>query len=247
MAVLEREIEAGSGANDLGPRMTIVEHLEALRRVLIISFSAWLIATLGSFFFYHPILKFLMNRAGIPHLYYTSPLGAVMLGLQVGLAVGFFISSPVIIQQAWWFVSPGLHRNERRLMLPLIIATLIFFWFGVAFALVSVPLMMKVLSSFAGDGLVFWPHADDFLGFMLAVTIGYGLVFELPVVLYVLGRLRIISSKWLYKNRVYWVIGLGVAAQVLTPGTDPFTPFLMFVPLLVFWEGTTLLLKLTGR
>src|SRR5579859_2776430 len=132
MAVLEQEVESGSGANgsrpdDLGPRMTIIEHLEALRRVLIVSIGAWLVATVGSFFFYHPILKFLIDRAGIHQVYYTSPLGAVMLGLQVGLAMGFFISSPVIIQQAWWFVSPGLHRNERRLMLPLIVATLVFF------------------------------------------------------------------------------------------------------------------------
>ncbi len=85
------------------------------------------------------------------------------------------------------------------------------------------------------------------VGFILLITIAFGLVFELPVVLYTLGRLGIISSGWLYKNRAYWLIGLGLLANFMTPGADPLTPLLVFVPLYVFWEATTLLLKLTGR
>jgi sec-independent protein translocase protein TatC len=124
---------------------------------------------------------------------------------------------------------------------------LFFFLFGAGFALWSVPLIMNVLKSFAGSDLSYFPIGDQFLGFLLAVMVGYGLIFELPVVLYVLGRLRIISSGWLYKHRMYWLIGMAIAAQLLTPGTDPFTPFLMFIPLMIFWEVTTLLLKMTGR
>ena len=72
-------------------------------------------------------------------------------------------------------------------------------------------------------------------------------MFELPVVLYTLGLLKIISSRWLYKHRLYWVIALGLIANVMTPGVDPFTPLLVFIPLWIFWEGTALLLKLSGR
>ena len=82
---------------------------------------------------------------------------------------------------------------------------------------------------------------------MLALIIGYGLVFELPVVIYVLGSLRVIDSKWLYKNRAYWFLGLGILANFLTPGGDPFTPMIMFVPLYFLYEATTLILKLRGR
>jgi sec-independent protein translocase protein TatC len=79
------------------------------------------------------------------------------------------------------------------------------------------------------------------------MIIGFGIVFELPVVLFVLGMLRIISSRWLYKNRPYFFLGLGILANFLTPGVDPVTPLIMFIPLYIFYEGTALLLKLLRR
>jgi sec-independent protein translocase protein TatC len=79
------------------------------------------------------------------------------------------------------------------------------------------------------------------------MVIGFGIVFELPVVLFVLGMLRVIKSRWLYKNRPYWFLALGITANFLTPGADPVTPLIMFIPLYLFYEGTTLLLKLLGR
>jgi sec-independent protein translocase protein TatC len=85
------------------------------------------------------------------------------------------------------------------------------------------------------------------VSFVLLMVIGFGCVFELPIVLFVLGMLRIISSKWLHKNRVYWFLGLGLLANFLTPGTDPVTPLIMFIPLYFFYEATALVLKLAGR
>jgi sec-independent protein translocase protein TatC len=79
------------------------------------------------------------------------------------------------------------------------------------------------------------------------MILGFGLVFELPVVLFVLGMMRVISSAWLYKNRAFWFLGLGILANFLTPGVDPVTPLIMFVPLYVFFEATALLLKLLKR
>jgi len=113
---------------------------------------------------------------------------------------------------------------------------------------VHVPLIMRVLTGFASGGdLVYFPGGDELLGFIFLITIAFGLVFELPVVLWTLGMLRIISSRWLYRHRAYWLIGLGLLANFMTPGADPLTPLLVFVPLYVFWEATALLLKLTGR
>ena len=85
------------------------------------------------------------------------------------------------------------------------------------------------------------------LSFILALVLGFGVIFELPIVLYVLGRIGIISSGWMWRTRPYWIIGLGVVANLLMPGSDPFTPLLMMVPLYIFYEGTALLLRLTGR
>jgi sec-independent protein translocase protein TatC len=93
----------------------------------------------------------------------------------------------------------------------------------------------------------FLPNASDFLSFLLGLCIAFGLVFELPVVLWTLGMLGIISSGWLWSNRLYWVLGLGLLANIMTPGGDPLTPLVVFVPLIFFYGGSMLLLKISGR
>jgi len=95
--------------------------------------------------------------------------------------------------------------------------------------------------------VVYLPDVTELVSFVLIMVLGFGLVFELPVVLFVLGMLRIVNSRWLYRRRPYWFLALAVAANFLTPGVDPLTPMIVFIPLYIFFEGTTLLLKLLGR
>jgi sec-independent protein translocase protein TatC len=249
MALLDRVLQRGrSGLDPVeASRMTILEHLEALRRVLIIGFIAWGICTVIAFVFYPPVLEFLIKRGGIQHLVFLTPIGGFTLGFKIAMIVGLIVAAPVWIQQVWWFVSPGLHRNERRLVLPLIVATIIFFAIGVGFALFSLPLFMRILQGFAPKDVSYLAVGDDYLNFVLFLILGFGLVFEMPVVVFALGLLRVISSHWLYANRFYWVIGIGILSNVMTPGVDPITPLFMWLPLYVFWELTALLLKLIGR
>ena len=227
--------------------MTVIEHLEALRRALIISLVAWAVTTIGAFFISGQVIKLLIVRSGVGHGIYLQPTGGVVIQLKVALYIGLVIAAPVVIQQIWWFVSPGLHRSERRFMLPLIVATIVFFAIGVAVAIFALPIYIHVLNLLAPPDTSYLPDIGELIGFVLIMVIGFGLVFELPVVLFVLGMLRIISSRWLYKNRVWWFLGLGLVANFLTPGVDPFTPLVMFVPLYVFFEGSALLLKLMKR
>jgi sec-independent protein translocase protein TatC len=161
--------------------------------------------------------------------------------------IGIVLAAPVVIQQVWWFVSPGLHQNERKFVLPMIVSTIFFFALGVAVAVYALPLYLKVLNSFAPPDVVYLPDLAQFISFVLLMVIGFGIVFELPVVLFVLGIVRIISSSWLRKTRPYWFLGLGITANFLTPGADPVTPLIMFVPLYFFYEGTSLLLRLLRR
>ena len=228
-------------------RMSIIEHLEALRRALIISIAAWAATTIAAFFIAPQVIGALVTRAGIVHAVYFHPAGGVLNDLTVAMYLGFIVAAPVVIQQAWWFVSPGLHRHERRLMLPLIIATILFFALGVAVAVYALPLYIHVLSAFAPPHVSYLADITELVGFILAMVVGFGLIFELPVVLFVLGMLKIISSKWLYKNRPWWFLALALVANFLTPGVDPLTPMIMFVPLYVFYEGSSLVLKLSGR
>lgn len=228
--------------------MSVVEHLEALRRGLIISAIAWAAASVVAWFFTVEILQFLQHRAGVGAFQYLGPTGAFMLRFKIALFAGTFLASPVIIWQAWWFVSPGLHVHEKRVVLPMILATSFFFVLGVGFCFYSLPLILHVLNGFAPSGVLnYLPVGDDFIGFLLGLCIAFGIVFELPVILWTLGMLRIISSAWLWKNRLYWILGLGLLSNLMTPGADPLTPLIVFVPLVMFWGGTTLLLRLTGR
>jgi len=227
--------------------MSVIEHLEALRRMLIVILVAWAITTIAGFVISGQVVEWLVSRAGLGHAVYLGPGSFVLTRLQVAIYIGFIIAAPVVIQQIWWFVSPGLHRNERRLTLPLVIATIFFFALGVAAALYALPLYIRVLNSFAPTNVTYLADVAQLVGFILLMVIGFGIVFELPVVLVVLGLLGIISSRWLYKNRIWWFIGLALVANFLTPGVDPLTPLLMFVPLYIFFELSALILKVSGR
>jgi sec-independent protein translocase protein TatC len=249
VALLSRVLQRGrrSSAPIEEPRMSVIEHLEALRRVLIVSLIAWGVATFAAFFISRPVIGFLSTQAGINHLIYLQPAGGVLIEVKVALYIGVVIAAPIVIQQVWWFVSPGLHQHERRFILPMIVATIFFFAIGVAVAVFALPLYIRILNSFAPPNTVYLADVGGFISFVLLMTIGFGLVFELPVVLFMLGMLRIINSRWLYKNRPYWFLGLGLLANFLTPGADLVTPLIMFVPLYLFFEGTALLLKVLRR
>jgi sec-independent protein translocase protein TatC len=249
VAILDRVLQRGPRPSlpVEDQRMSVIEHLEALRRALIIILIAWGIATIAAIFVAGRVITFLITRAGIGHAIYLQPGGGVLLQLKVALYIGIVIAAPVIIQQVWWFVSPGLHPHERRFVLPMVLATIAFFAFGVAVAMYALPLYIKVLGSLAPADVTYLPDIGELVSFVLIMTIGFGLVFELPVVLFVLGMLRIINSRWLYKRRPYWFLALGLLANFLTPGVDPLTPMIMFIPLYLFFEGTALLLKLLGR
>ena len=215
--------------------------------MLIISLVAWGLATFVSFFLSGHVITFLVSQAGLKVGYYLQPAGGVLLQLKVAMYIGIVLSAPVVIQQIWWFVSPGLHPHERRFVLPLVVATVVFFAMGVAVAIFALPLYIKVLNSLSPADVTYLPDVTALVSFVLLMVIGFGFVFELPVVIFVLGMLRIVSSRWLYKNRAWWFLGLGLLANFLTPGVDPITPLIMFIPLYVFFEGTSLLLKLLGR
>lgn len=246
MAILDRVLQRAprTPAPVEEQRMSVMEHLEALRRMLIISLIAWGAATVGSFFIAGRVIGLLIQRSGIQHAIYLGPTGGVTIQLRVALYIGLVIAAPVIIQQVWWFVSPGLHQHERRFILPLVVATIFFFMIGVGVAIFALPIYLKILGSLAPPDVTYLPDVSQLIGFVLLMVIGFGLVFELPVVLFVLGMLRIVTSRWLHRTRPYWFLGLGVLANFLTPGVDPFTPLIMFIPLYLFYEGTALLLQL---
>src|SRR5439155_9841340 len=211
-------------APDRTAAMTLIQHLEDLRRALIIAAVGWLVATAAAYVVHNQVFEFLTQRAHVPRVQLLSPTAGALVGLQIAFYLGLVLASPVIFWQLWWFVSPGLRTREKRLVLPLVGATTFFFTLGVAFALYALPLFMTILTALNPPDATYAPTADSIISFVLVIVLAFGIVFELPVVLYTLGMLRIISSDWLYGSRLYWVVGLGLLANLMTPGIDPITP-----------------------
>src|SRR2546423_6909790 len=151
--------------------MSVIEHLEALRRALIVALAAWVIATVAAFFISGRVITYLINRAGISHAIYLQPAGGVINQLKVAMYMGIIVAAPVLIQQTWWFVSPGLHPRERRFILPLILATVFFFVLGVGVAVFAPPPFLNVLNKFFPSPATYLPHLGGLISFVLLIVI----------------------------------------------------------------------------
>jgi sec-independent protein translocase protein TatC len=232
-------------------RMTVVEHLEELRRVLLISAVAWLVATVVAFIFHGAIFEFLLRPLTIVlgktnHItsaaIFTTPTEGLTIPIKVSAIAGLIGALPVILWQVWGFVAPGLRPVERRFVGPLVASASLLFVAGTAFAYFVMPIGLNFLATFLGNSAVYLPDVNSYLSFLLLLIVAFGVTFELPVVVVLLGIAGIVSSRRLRRQRkVIWV-GIIVAALVVTPGADPYTPTALFVPLIVFFEAAVLVL-----
>ena len=234
-------------------RMTIVQHLEELRRVLIWVMAAWIVGTVVAFIFngffisllLHPLRTVLINSHNPlgGRAIFTSPVEGLTVPLKVSAVVGIVISLPIILWQTWGFVSPGLRPKERKFVGPFIASALLLFAGGAAFAYFVMPLGLTFLANFLSSNAVYFPDINSYVGFFLIVVFVFGITFEMPVVLVLLGLLGFVSSKKLKAWRKGSYVVIIVAALVITPGADPFTPTALAIPLLILYEVSILVLQ----
>ena len=232
-------------------RMTIVEHLEELRRVLIVCVIAWFVATTVAFIFHGALFAFLLHPlrsvlGRTNHLtstaIFTSPTEGLTIPLKISAIAGTVGALPVILWQLWTFVAPGLRPPERKFVGPFIASSVILFAAGAAFAYFVMPIGLNFLATFLGSDAVYLPDINAYLSFLLLLIVAFGVTFELPVVIVLLGLLGIVSSRTLRaRRRVIWVVII-IAALVVTPGADPYTPTALFIPLIALFEASVLVL-----
>jgi sec-independent protein translocase protein TatC len=232
-------------------RMTVVEHLEELRRALLISAVAWILATVAAFVFHGAIIEFLLRPlttvlGKTNHItstaIFTSPTEGLTIPIKISAIVGLVGSLPVILWQAWGFVAPGLRPVERKFVGPFIASALLLFVAGAAFAYFVMPIGLNFLATFLGNSAVYLPDINAYLSFLLLLIAAFGLTFELPVVIILLGIVGLVSSRLLRRKRKGIWVGIIVAALVVTPGADPYTPTALFIPLILFFEASVLIL-----
>ena len=244
-----RLVPANAGGDER--RVTVVEHLQDLRRVLIVSLSAWAAATVVAAVFNHFVLGVLeypltsllaKHNHLISRPIITSPTELVTIPVEVAMVGGLVLALPVILWQVWTFVSPGRRRVERRFALPFVASALVLFGAGACLAYFLMPLWLNLLTSIVGSNAIFFPDLNQYLSFLTLLIVAFGVTFELPVVIVLLGLLGVISSGWLRRRRKLAWGGLVLGAELVTPGVDPFTPLFLAIPLVALFELSILVL-----
>lgn len=238
--------------------MTVFEHLQELRTRLLWSVLAFAIASVVTWFWFEPILNFLIRPLrNLPEsrqlleggrLIFTAPTEAFFIRFKVTAFSGFLLALPVILYQFWRFVTPGLYPKEKRYALPFVLTSLILFAAGIAFAFASLPQAIRLLTGFAPEGaLILLPRAADYLSFVLLLVLAFGITFEMPILLLSLMIAGVITSGTLRRGRRYAWMAIVVLAAVITPTQDPLTMSIMALPLGLLYEATILVARLMKK
>lgn len=228
--------------------MPFLEHLEELRKRLVRCFLALIITASVSFYFADRIFAFIITPLGNTKLYVTEVTGSFTAFFKISLIAGLILALPYISWQLWTFISPGLYKREKLLILPIVVSSTLLFLLGAAFCYyVMLPVSLNFLIHF-GDGLV-EPiiTVGSYISFIGMLILGFGAGFQLPIVAFVLGKLGFVSARGLNRGRRYAVIVLLILSAFLTPTPDMFTMLLMFVPLYTLYEIAILVVWMTGK
>lgn len=224
-------------------RAPLLDHLIELRRRLIYCVIAVALAFGVCFYFSETIFAFLLQpllRAGQHRVIYTQLFEAFFVQVKVAFFAAMMVSFPVIANQLWQFVAPGLYRKEKRALLPFLWATPVLFTLGAAMAYyVAIPMALQFLLGFQGSlGGVereALPAIDNYLSFIMQFLFGFGLAFLLPVLLMLMEQAGIVTRKQLISARRYAIVAAVGIAAVLTP-PDIGSQLLLAIPLIILYE-----------
>jgi len=219
--------------------MSLIEHLEALRRALVISAISVIPGAVAGWFIRENILNVLvrpLSEMGYT-LVYIAATEALTAGIKMAFFAGISIASPVIAYQIWKFVLPALHAHEKRYILIFVPVSVILFISGIAFGYYTVFLYgVKFLLGFAGEDLTPMLSLGKYLSFSLWFLLPFGVVFEMPLIILLLVRLGILTPRYLASKRKWVLVACFVVAAVATPTTDMFTQGIMALAIYMLYE-----------
>jgi sec-independent protein translocase protein TatC len=221
--------------------MSFLEHLDELRRRIIISLSALIVGFVVAFLFIDRLFAFIMRplQAVLPDggkLIYTEPTEAFILYMKIAALVGLFLAAPVVLWQLWLFVAPGLYAHEKRFAVPFVLFSTLFFLGGALFShYVVFPWAWRFFAQFSTDYMEFAPRIAPTFSLYVRMLLAMGLVFEMPTLVLFLARVGLVTPGMLIRNVKYAVLIIFVVAAVLTPGPDVVSQALMAAPMIVLY------------
>jgi sec-independent protein translocase protein TatC len=220
------------------PGMSLMEHLDELRRRIIHSAAYLLCGAIVAWIFHDKIVYFLqapLLKIG-KSLVFTHPMDALNLYLQASLLGGAILASPFILYQVWLFIAPGLYQRERRFVVPFMAATIGLFLGGASFGYFFVlPGAIKILILQFGHDFTPMVTIEDYSGFFLSIILGLGISFELPILIFFLAMFGIVSPRFLWKNIRYAILAVFIVAAIICPSPDPWTMCIYAIPMLALY------------
>ncbi len=236
--------------------MTLRDHLRELRKRLGLIFLFVVVGFCVCWAWAEPMFNFMMEPlyqalratpAARQELNFTHPTEAFFCYMKVAFVAGLFVTSPLSFWQIWSFVAPGLHKEEKIYLVPISLFSALFFIAGAAFCYyISLPFVFDFLMSYNSEHIRSMLKMEDSLSFVLQLTVAFGVVFEMPLFVFFLARLGIVTAAWMRKVRRYAILVSVVVAAILTP-PDVMSQLLMAGPLLVLYELSILVAAVFGK
>jgi sec-independent protein translocase protein TatC len=227
--------------DEAGGKMSFLEHLDELRRRLIVSVWALVGGCVISFIFVGKLQQFIMLplwelMPDKEKFIYSAPTEGFMIMMKIGALGGLFIALPIIVLQLWLFIAPGLYANEKRFAVPFVLLGTVFFLCGAAFShYVAFPYSWKFFLSFETTYLRFLPNISYAFSLWVKMLLAFGVIFQMPTIVFFLARMGMVTAGFLVKHTKYAVLIIFILGAVLSPGTDVVSQALMAGPMLVLY------------
>ncbi|QQS38254.1 MAG: twin-arginine translocase subunit TatC [Ignavibacteriales bacterium] len=231
--------------------MTFLDHLEELRWRLIYALIGLVAATAFCWIFIDYLIEFILLKpakdAGAT-LQNLRPFGQLFMYFQVSIVAGIILSLPNIFYQVWKFIAPALKKRERKYIFLIVLYSTVCFLAGIVFAYyIMLPLTLKFASQFGSSEISNAFAIDEYLSIIISVMLAAGLIFELPMVSFFLSKLGILTPAFMKKYRRHSIVIIMILAAFLTPGADPVSQLILAAPLLVLYEISIFISKLSVR
>ena len=228
--------EAGEGG-----KMSFLDHLDELRKRLIIVAASLLVGFLCCFAVITPIFDFIMVPLYeiLPdggRLAYTEPAEAFLLYIKIAALAGLILAGPVVLSQVWLFVAPGLYSHEKKFAIPFVVGSTFFFLLGALFShYMLFPWAWSFFAGFASDYMEFIPRIQPAFSLYVKLLLACGLVFQMPTIVFFLSKIGVVTAGFLARNIKYAVLLIFVFAAILTPTGDPVTLTMMAMPMIALY------------
>jgi sec-independent protein translocase protein TatC len=239
--------------DDSGAKMSFLEHLDELRKRLIYSVISVAVGCAIAYLFINKIVDFIMlplvhMLPGGNKLMFTNGPDIFMLYLKIGFIAGIFVSCPLVLWQVWKFIAPGLYTHEKKFAIPFVLLSSVFFVLGGLFShYIAFPWTWKFFIGFSNDYVVFMPKIDEAFSLYSKMLLGFGLIFEMPTLVFFLARMGVVSARFLLRYFKYAVLIIFIVAAVVSPGTDMMSQLIMAIPMLGLYAISILIAAIFGK